>query len=142
MLCRTFLRSFSNVIDYKYWRRPWCWEGLGAEGDDRGCGWMASPTPWTGVWVNSGSLWWTGVVCCDSWGHRGSDMTERLNWILPSVGKESTCNAGDPDLIPGPGRFPGEGKGYPLQYSGTENSMDCKVHVVTKSWTQLCDFHN
>ena len=39
------------------------------------------------------------------------------------------------------GRFPGEGKGYPLQYSGPENSMDCIVHGVTKSWTQLSDFH-
>ena len=46
-----------------HWKRPWCWEGLGAggEGDDRGWdGWMASPTRWTCVWVNSGSLWWTG----------------------------------------------------------------------------------
>ena len=41
-----------------------------------------------------------------------------------SVGKESTCNAGDPSSIPGSGRSPGEGKGYPLQYSGLENSMD------------------
>ena len=50
-----------------------------------------------------------------------------------SAGKESTCNAGDLGLIPGLGRFPGEGKGYPLQYSGLENSMDCIVHGVTKS---------
>ena len=57
-----------------------------------------------------------------------------------SVGKESTCNAGDPGLIPGLGRSPGEGKGYPLQYSGLENSMDCIVHGVTKSRTQLSDF--
>ena len=43
--------------------RPWCWERLkaGREGDDRGCdGWMASPTQWRWVWVNSGSWWWTG----------------------------------------------------------------------------------
>ena len=52
-----------------------------------------------------------------------------------SVGKESTCNEGDPGLIPGLGRFPGEGKGYPLQYSGLENSMDCIVHGVAKRWT-------
>ena len=58
-----------------------------------------------------------------------------------SVGKESACNAGDPGLIPGPGRSPGEGKGYPLQYSGLENSMDCVVHGVTKSQTQLSDFN-
>ena len=46
-----------------HWKRHWCWEGLGAgeEGDDRGWdGWMASPTQWTWVWVNSGSWWWTG----------------------------------------------------------------------------------
>ena len=44
-----------------------------------------------------------------------------------SAGKESTGNAGNLGLIPGLGRFPGEGKNYPLQYSGLENSMDCIV---------------
>ena len=47
----------------KKMKRPWCWERLraGGEGDDRGWdGWMASPTRWTWVWVNSGSWWWTG----------------------------------------------------------------------------------
>ena len=58
-----------------------------------------------------------------------------------SAGKESTCNAGELGLIPGLGISPGEGKGYPLQYSGLANSMDCIVHGVTKSWTQLSDFH-
>ena len=58
-----------------------------------------------------------------------------------SVGKESTCNAGDPSLIPGLGRSTREGIGYPLQYSGLENSMDCTVHGVAKSWTQLNNFH-
>ena len=52
-----------------------------------------------------------------------------------SAGKESTCNVGDLGLIPGLGRSVGEGKGYPLQYSGLENSMDCRVHGVTKSLT-------
>ena len=45
-----------------------------------------------------------------------------------SVGKESACNAGDPSSTPGLGRSPGEGKGYPLQYSGLENSVDSIVH--------------
>ena len=47
-------------------------------------------------------------------------------WGFPcgSAGKESACNAGDLDSIPGLGRSPGEGKIYPLQYSGVENSMD------------------
>ena len=58
-----------------------------------------------------------------------------------SAGKESACIAGDLGLIPGLGRFPGEGKGYPLQYSGLENSMDSIVHGVTKSWARLSDFH-
>ena len=44
-------------------------------------------------------------------------------------------------MIPGLGRSPGEGKGYPFQYSGLENSMDCIVHGVAKSWTQLSNFH-
>ena len=57
-----------------------------------------------------------------------------------SIGKESTCNAGDPGLIPGLGRFPGEGKGYPLQNSGLENSVDRIVHEVTKSRIGLNDF--
>ena len=57
------------------------------------------------------------------------------------AGKESSCNVGDLGLIPGLGRSPGEGKGYPLQYSGLENSMDYRVHRVAKSRTRLSDFH-
>ena len=49
-----------------------------------------------------------------------------------SAGKESTCNMGDLGSIPGLERSPGERKGYPLQYSGLENSKDCVVHGVTK----------
>ena len=52
-----------------------------------------------------------------------------------SGGKESACNAGDPGLIPGLGRYPGEGNGYPLQYSGLENSMECIGHRVSESDT-------
>ena len=58
-----------------------------------------------------------------------------------SAGKESACNAGDLGLIPGLEKSLGEGKGYPLQYSGLENSMDCIVHGLAKSWTRLGDFH-
>ena len=58
-----------------------------------------------------------------------------LGFPCSSAGKESACNAGDL------GSIPGQGKGYPLQYSGLENSMDCIVHGVTKSGTQLSDFH-
>ena len=57
------------------------------------------------------------------------------------VGKESACNAGDPGSSLGSGRSTGEGIGYPLLYSGLENSMDCIVHGVAKCRTQLSDFH-
>ena len=58
-----------------------------------------------------------------------------------SAGKESTCSVGDLGWIPGLGRSPGEGKGYPLQYSGLENPMDCIVYGVEKSRTRLSAFH-
>ena len=64
-----------------------------------------------------------------------------MSFPCGSAGKESACNAGDLGLIPGLGRSPGEGKGYTLQYSGLENSMDCIVHGVAKSRTQLSGFH-
>ena len=50
-----------------------------------------------------------------------------------SAGKESACNVADLDSIPGLGRYPVEGNGYLLQYSGLENSVDCIVHGVAKS---------
>ena len=53
----------TSCEELTHWKRPWCWEVLraGEEGDDRGWdGWMASPTRWTWVWMNSGSWWWTG----------------------------------------------------------------------------------
>ena len=58
-----------------------------------------------------------------------------------SAGKESACNAGDLGLIPWFRRSPGKGKGYPHQYSGLENSMDCLVYVITKSRTWFSNFH-
>ena len=62
-------------------------------------------------------------------------------WGLPggSAGKESTRSVGDLGSIPGLGRSPGEGKGYSLQHSGLENSMDCIAHWVAKSQTRLSD---
>ena len=64
-------------------KRLWCWERVraGGEGDNRGWdGWMASPTRWTWVWVNSRSWWWTGRPGVLSlWGCKESDTTERLN---------------------------------------------------------------
>ena len=64
-----------------------------------------------------------------------------LGFPCDSAGKESTCNAGDLRSIPGLGRSPGKGKGYPLQYSGLENSVDCIVHGAAKSQTRLSSFH-
>ena len=58
-----------------------------------------------------------------------------------SAGKELACNVGDLGSIPGLGRSPGEGKGYPLQYSDLENSMDYTVHEVSKSQTGLSHFY-
>ena len=69
-------------------------------------------------------------------------------WYFPitfpcgSTGKGSTCNVGNLGSIPGLGRSPGEGKGYPLQYSSLENSTDCIAHGVAKNQTQLSDFHS
>ena len=67
-----------------------------------------------------------------------SEINLKVSW--GSAGKESACNAGDLGLIPGLERSPAEGKDYPLQYSGLENSMDT-VHGVAKGRTRLSDFH-
>ena len=63
-----------------------------------------------------------------------------------SDGKESSCNAGDLGCIPGLGRFPREGNGFPLRYSGLKNSTDrgawqATIHGMANSWTQLSHFH-
>ena len=67
--------------------------------------------------------------------------SQSLGFLHGSVGKESAGNVVDLGSIPGLGSSPGEGKDYPLQYSGLENSMDCIVHGVAKSQTWLNDFH-
>ena len=85
-------------------------------------------------WFNS----WVGKIC---WKDR---LPTPLFGDFPdsSAGKESTCKEGDLGLIPGLGRFPGEGKGYPLQYSGLEKSMDCTGHGVAKNPTQLSNLNS
>ena len=77
-----------------HWKRPWCWEGLGAggEGDDRGWdGWMASPTRCTWVWVNSGSWWQTGrpgVLRFMGSQRVGHDWaTELIDWLTILITK-------------------------------------------------------
>ena len=70
------------------------------------------------------------LVC---WGCHNKRASLTLSW------QEFACNAGDPGLIPGSGRSSEEGKVYPLQYSGLENSMDSMVLGVANSQTQLSD---
>ena len=75
----------------------------------------------------------------------GHNLTTEKGFPCGLAGKDSSCNAEDLGSIPGLGRSPGEGKGYPLgkntQYSELENSMDCIAHAVAKSQTRLSDFH-
>ena len=76
----------TSCEELTHWKRLWCWEGLGVggEGDDRGWdGWMASPTWWTSVWVNSGIWWWTGrsgVLRFMGSQRVGHDWATELNW--------------------------------------------------------------
>ena len=82
-----------------------------------------------------------------SWGKKIHWRRDRLptpiflGFPRGSAGKESACNAGDLGSIPGLGRYPGEGIGYPLQYSGLGNPMDRGARQVAKSQTWLSDFH-
>ena len=82
-----------------HWKRPWCWEGLGAggEGDNRGWdGWMASLTRWTWVSVNSGIWWWTGrpgVLQFMGSQRVGHDWATGLNW------NELRCPARNNDQV-------------------------------------------
>ena len=85
------------------------------------------------------------LISCIWLSSHPSTVCWRLSF-LPSFpggsdGKESACNTGDLGSIPGLGRSPGEEKGYPLQYSGLENSMDCIVNGDAKSRTRLNDSH-
>ena len=89
----------TSCEELTHWKRPWCWEGLGAGGeqDDRGWGgWMASPTPWIWVWVDSKSWWWTGrpgMLGFMGSQRVGHDWGTELNWwsilILSVVQNES-----------------------------------------------------
>ena len=86
--------------------------------------------PWFNFWVRK--------IC---WRRDRLPTPVFLGFSGGSGGKESAYNEGDLGLIPELERYPREGKGYPLQYSGLGNSMDCIVHGVTKSQTQISDFH-
>ena len=139
-------------------------------------GWISHTPHWSlavgsCTWFSESLFHWFWVLTSSS-----AFSSSFLGNYCGSVGKESTCNAGDPGLIPGSGRSPGEGigyplqyswaslvaqlvknppamretwvrslgweeKGHPLQYSGLENFMDCKVHGVAESRRWLSDFH-
>ena len=85
LMLKMKLQYFSTWwAELTHLKRPWCWERLkaGGEGNDRGWdGWMASPTQWTWIWVDSCNWWWPGRPgMLRSWDHKESDMTEWLNW--------------------------------------------------------------
>ena len=80
--------------------------------------------PWTAIPNESSKASSLSLLFNDFGNVRGS--------LIPQLVKNPACNAGDPSLIPGLGRSPGEGKGYPLQYSGLENFMDCIVPGVQR----------
>ena len=71
--------------------------------------------------------WVQSLVQEDPWRRDGLPTPVFLGFPCGSAGKESACNVEDLSSIPGLGRSPGEGKGYPLQYSSLENSMDCII---------------
>ena len=125
--------------------------------------WSGLPFPYPGIFPTQGSnlglhiggrhfnLWATCLQCrrprFDSWVGKICWRKDRLptpvflGFPCGLAGKDSTCNVGHLGSVSGLVRSPGEGKDYPIQYSGLENSMDCRVHGVTKSWTRLRSFH-
>ena len=145
--------------DLTHWERASCWERLkaGEEGDIRGWdGWMAWPTQWTWVWVNSRSWWWTrrlGVLQFMGSQRVGHDWATELNWKgdkgLPGwlSGKESSCqyrkhrrHRFDPWVR----KIPGEGNGNLLHYSCLENSIgrgawQATVHGVANTQIWMSD---
>ena len=97
--------------------KDWCWEELraGGEGGDRGWDdWIASPTPWTWVWVNSGSWWWTGKTVLGFTGSQrvGHDWESELNWTEWSSG------------------FP-----YFLQYKSELGNKELMIWAKVSSWS-------
>ena len=116
----------TSCEELTHWKRPWCWEELGTEGEGDDRGWdrsMASLTRWTWVWVNSKSWWWTGrpgVLQFMGSQRVGHDWKTELNWTYTHITGEENEN--------------------PLQHSCLENSMDRGVwraaaHEVTQSGT-------
>ena len=121
---------------------PQTWQSLPPCGSPSGahfriCRFSADPdsSPRTAIEHSSGAL---NLLC--------SQNAFILDLPGGSNGEESACSAGDPGSIPGLGRSPGEGDGYPFQYSCLKNSMDrgawqVTVHGVANNWTWLSNFN-
>ena len=107
-------------------------EGRGGEGS------VMSAVYWKAYQLKAEGRPVKEIICY----HKSKKMKRKQLWT--QMAKEFTCNAGDPGLIPGSGRFPGGGSSYPLQYFCLENPVDrgawwATVHGVTNSRTQLSD---
>ena len=103
--------------------------------------WLPSWVRWERIYLQWGRPGFDTWVRQIPWRRDRLPTPVFLGFPGGSAGKEYACTAGDLGSIPGLGRSPGEGKDYPVQYSGLENSTDCIVHGVAKSWTWLIDFH-
>ena len=136
-----FLATWCKELTH--WKRPWCCERLKAGGDTGWDGWMASPTRWTWVWVDSGSWWWTGrpgVLRFMGSQRVGHDWATKLNWCCKSFFFLANPNPRDPF------RFYQTSlqKGHPeplLQRSGvsahpvitcsTNSAVFCATHIIS-----------
>ena len=123
LMLKLKLQYFGPWCEELTLKRPWCWErfmGRG-EGDDRGRdGWMALPTQWAWVWVNSGSWWWTGRPGV-LWFMRSQRV--RHDWVT-----ELSWPQGEPSL------------GELRELVMDREAWRVAIHGVTKSQTQLSDW--
>ena len=128
----------TSCKELTHWKRPWCWEGLGAggEGGDRGWdGWIESPTWWTWVWVNSGSWWWTGrpgVLRFMGSQRVGHDWVTELNWAYLSLEKAMAPHSSgveNPTWKNLAWRIPGTGEPGGLPSMGS--------HRIRHNWSDL-----
>ena len=132
--CSETLRFWIITID-----RTW---SLAAFENER----LTSQMVWLPLKGNLGNSVCFSNSAFDSWVRKIRWRRDRLptpvflGFPCGSPGKESACNVGDLDSNPGLGRSPGEGNNFPLQYSGLVNSLDCRVHGVTKSQTQWATY--
>ena len=127
----------TSCEELTHWKRPWYWEGLGAggEGDDRGWdGWMASPTRWTWVWVNSWSWWWTGrpgVLWFVGSQIVGHNWVTELNWY-PFINSSS---------LGGP-CFPYYSPLFRPQSKGSSVSLIPDLSTLTSNWPRKSSFNS